>query len=147
MSDLEYTWNEFAISTDQSRLQIDVIYNFLVTSYWSTNIPRAIVERSIEHSLCFGVYNRSHQIGFARVVTDCATFGYIADVFILEPYRGNGLSKWLMKTILDYPELQGFRRWMLATRDAHGLYQQFGFQTLADPARFLERTNLNIYKP
>src|SRR5450432_653874 len=147
MSDLEYTWNEFAISTDQSRLQIDVVYNFLVTSYWSTNIPRAIVERSIEHSLCFGVYKSSDQIGFARVVTDCATFGYIADVFILERYRGKGLSKWLMKTILDYPELQGFRRWMLATRDAHGLYQQFGFQTLADPARFLERTNLNIYKP
>ena len=146
MTAQDYTWNEFTISTDKSRLQIDVIHNYLVTSYWAANVPRAIVERSIEHSVCFGVYKGSDQIGFARVITDQATFGYLADVFILETYRGRGLSKWLMRIILDYPDVQGFRRWMLATKDAHGLYQQFGYTPLTDPSRFLERTNPDVYK-
>ncbi len=146
MNDHDYTSNEYTISTDKRRLQLDVIHGYLVNSYWAANVPRAVVERSIEHSLCFGVYKGSDQIGFARVITDYATFGYIGDVFILEPYRGQGLSKWLMKTIVEYPDLQGFRRWLLATKDAHGLYQQFGFKSLADASRFLERTNPDVYK-
>lgn len=130
--------NDFFISTDKSKLNIGVIYNYLSKeSYWAKNIPMKTVKKSIKGSCCFGVYHKSEQVGFARVVTDHATFGYIADVFILDEYRGKGLSKWLMETIMNYPELQGLRRWMLATRDAHGLYAQFGFLPLDKPGRIM----------
>ena len=104
-----------------------------------------IVQRAIEHSLCFGVYHLSQQVGFARLITDYTTFADLADVFIVEAYRGQGLSKWLVESILKHPDVQGLRRWMLATRDAHGLYRQFGFEPLDDPSRFMQITNLDIY--
>jgi N-acetylglutamate synthase-like GNAT family acetyltransferase len=122
----------FLISTDRSKLDVDVIHGFLTRSYWAEGIPRATVERSIENSLCFGVYDNSSQIGFARVISDFATYAYVADVFILEPYRERGLGKELMASIMAHPELQGLRRWSLGTRDAQGLYAQFGFKPVVN---------------
>ena len=135
--------DEFAISTDLDRLDIDVIHAFLARSYWASNIPREIVERSIAHSLCFGVYHLAaegviEQIGFARVISDFATFAYLADVFILENFRGKGLSKWLIECVRSHPDLQGLRRWVLLTRDAQALYKQYGFRELANPERWFE---------
>ena len=145
MSTYECRRGEFVISTDQARLDLDVIHGFLSQSYWSPGIPRNIVERSIQKSLCFGVFKDSGQIGFARVITDRTTFAYVADVFILEAYRGIGLSKFLMDCIIKHPDLQTLRRWMLATRDAHGLYVQFGFQPLKEAERFMERHDPDVY--
>lgn len=138
----EVLQNEFCISTDKSKLDINIIHNYLCDeSYWAKNIPVETVERSIEGSCCFGLYVKensiSKQIGFARVITDFATFGYLADVFIIEDYRGQGLAKWLMGEIMNYPELQGFRRWLLATKDAHGLYLKSGFLPLDKPERIM----------
>jgi len=127
-------------------MNTEVIYAYLAQSYWSPGIPREVVGRAIEGSLCFGVFHQGNQIGFARVVTDKATFAYLADVFILQPYRGKGLSKRLMTFILAHADLQGLRRFMLATRDAHGLYKQFGFAELANPARFLELHRPDVYE-
>lgn len=143
----EFQKAAFIISTDKSKLNIELIHDYLSKhSYWAPNIPREIVERSIQNSLCFGLYHRNDQIGFARVTTDFATFGYLADVFILEDYRGRGLSKWLMECIFEKtPELQGFRRWSLATADAHGLYEQFGFTALARPERMMEKVGFTKY--
>ena len=134
----EFTKDDYLISTDPDKLQLNVIHNFLSNSYWAKDIPLKKVEKSIENSFCFGVYKGGTQIGFARLVTDFSTFAYLADVFILEEYRGNGLSKWLMKTILDCSELQGLRSWMLKTLDAHGLYTQFGFNEPEFPDRVME---------
>jgi GNAT superfamily N-acetyltransferase len=130
--------NEFIISTDKSKLDVGIIHNYLCNeSYWAKNISVKIVQQSIEGSYCFGLYVTENtilkQVGFARVITDCATFGYLADVFVLESYRGKGLSKWLMEIIMNCPGLQGLRRWLLATKDAHGLYSQFGFSSLDKP--------------
>jgi GNAT superfamily N-acetyltransferase len=128
----------FIISTDKEKLDTVFIHAYLSgESYWSKNIPYDVLLKSIEGSVCFGVYDGEKQIGFARVITDGATFGYLADVFIIHAYRGIGLSKWLMKCILEHPGLQGFRRWMLATKDAHGLYKQFGFEPLKNPERIM----------
>lgn len=138
--------NSYDISDDKSRLNIDVIHGFLKGSYWSPGIPRNIVERAIRESLCFGVYSGSDQIGFARVVTDKATFAYLADVFILEPHRGKGLSKKLMAFISSHPDLQGLRRFILATSDAHGLYAQFGFTALANPQVYMEIMRPDVYQ-
>lgn len=141
--DQEYKKDHFVISTDPTRLDLDVIHGYLSRSYWAANRPREVVERSLENSLCFGVYDSESgpQIGLARVVTDRATFAYLCDVFILEPYRGQGLSKWLLAVMLAHPDLQDLRRWSLATRDAHGLYRQFGFQELSNPDRWMEMFN------
>ncbi len=129
----------YLFSTDKSKLQLDVIYNYLSKeSYWAQNIPIEIVKKSAEGSLCFGIYIEGKQIGYARMVTDTATFAYLADVFILDPHRGKGLSKELMKFIMKHPNLQGLRRMMLATKDAQGLYKQFGFNHLAMPERIME---------
>ncbi|HEY0055357.1 MAG TPA: GNAT family N-acetyltransferase [Pedobacter sp.] len=134
------------ISTDKSKLDVGVIHNYLHNeSYWAKNIPLEILERSIENSLCFGVYDDFKQVGFARVMSDCATFAYLADVFILPEYRGKGLSKKLMEYIKSYPSLQGLRRWMLATADAHELYRKYGFTDVAKPDRLMELTRPNIY--
>jgi GNAT superfamily N-acetyltransferase len=136
----------FSISTDKSLLDIDVIQSFLETeSYWAQNRDIAKTLKAIENSMCFGVYQDGRQIGFARVVSDHATFAYIGDVFILNDYRGRGLSKWLMHTIVEHPDLQGLRRWVLATRDAHGLYAQFEFANLRHPERWMERTSPDAY--
>ena len=138
--------DSFTISTNKEKLNISYIHQFLAQSYWAENIPIEIVQRSIEGAVCFGVYDVEQQIGFARVITDKATFAYLADVFIDERYRGRGLSKWLMKTIMSHPELQGFRNWFLGTRDAHGLYAQFGFRPLENPERIMRKNVPNIYK-
>lgn len=134
---------EYLITTDKSRLDLDVIHHFLMTSYWAEGRSIETISRSIEHSLPFGVYKGDQQVGFARVITDYATFAWIADVFILEPFRGQGLSKWLMEVIISHPELQGFRRWVLATKDAHEVYRKFGFTELKLPERWMERHDPN----
>lgn len=138
--------NKFLISTDKSNLDLSVIHSFLNRSYWAANIPLATVQKSIENSLCFGVYEGCNQVGFARVITDYATFAYFSDVFILEEYRGLGLAKWLIQSILDYPEIQGLRRWLLVTADAQDLYRQFGFQELENPGGCMTILKTNIYK-
>jgi GNAT superfamily N-acetyltransferase len=138
---------EFVISTDRSRLDLNVIHNFLTNSYWAKGIPREVVARSIEHSLCFGIYDGSGaQVGFARVISDFATCAYIADVFVLESHRGRGLGKALMECIMQHPSLQGLRRWNLTTRDAHTLYEQSGFRPLRFPERYMEILRLNMYE-
>ena len=130
---------EYSITTDKSRLDLDVICRFLSTSYWAAGRSIETIRRSIEHSIPFGVYKGNEQVGFARVITDYATFAWIADVFILEEHRGRGLSKWLMEVMISHPELQGFRRWVLATKDAHELYRKYGFTELRLPERWMER--------
>ena len=136
---------EFVISTDRSRLDLDMIHGFLIDCYWAKGVPKDLVARSIEHALCFGIYRGGQQAGFARVISDYATFAYIADVFVLEEYRGHGLGKWLMQCIKEHPWLQGLRRWSLVTRDAHGLYEQYGFRELKAPERWMEILDLEVY--
>lgn len=137
----------FKIDTDRSRLDLSVIHAYLSeSSYWAAGIPLPLVQKAIDNSLSFGVYDGERTIGFARVITDYSTFGYLADVFILEEYRGRGLSKWLMDCIMVHPDLQGFRRWMLATLDAHELYRKFGFTPLSKPERIMEIVRPDIYK-
>jgi GNAT superfamily N-acetyltransferase len=141
-------FSDYSISIDKDKLQIAVIHRYLsVESYWAKHIPLETVKQSIENSLCFGVYFKNEQVGFARVVTDYATFGYLADVFILETHRGKGLSKQLMESIMIHPKLQGLRRFCLATRDAHSLYTQFGFKALAKPENIMEIKHDNFYTP
>ena len=139
MKALAWKREPFEVDTDPRRLDLAMIHGFLSTSYWARGIPRDVVERSIGGSLCFGVYDGPAQVGFARVISDRATFAYIADVFVVESHRGRGLAKWLMACIKGHPDLQGLRRWSLATRDAHGLYAQFGFTPLAKPENQMER--------
>jgi GNAT superfamily N-acetyltransferase len=129
---------DYEISTDRARLDLDVIHRFLSTeAYWSPGVAREVVERSVEESMPFGIYRGDEQVGFARVVTDKATFAWLADVFVLSEHRGRGLSKLLVGTILEHPELRGLRRWMLGTADAHELYRRFGFSELRDVGRFM----------
>lgn len=142
----EWQRGEYSISTDVNRLDLGVIHQFLATSYWAEGLPLEVLQRSIQNSLVFGIYKDKQQIGFARVVTDYSTFAYLADVFVWESFRGQGLGKWLIQTIISHPELQGLRRWLLATKDAHELYRQFGFTELLNPDRFMEKLNLNVYK-
>ncbi len=135
----EVTIDNILYSDDKTLLQLDVIHKYLSTeSYWSKDIPFDIVKRAMEGSICFAAYDKGKQIAYARVITDGATFGYLADVFVMEPYRGKGISKQLMKFIMDYPSFKGFRRFMLATKDAHSLYEKFGFKQMATPDRFME---------
>ncbi|AKD58003.1 GNAT family N-acetyltransferase [Spirosoma radiotolerans] len=137
---------EYTISTDKKKLDLEVIHQFLSQeAYWCKNIPVEIVKRSIDNSLCFGVYQGASQVGFARVITDLATFGYLADVFILPDHRGKGLSKQLVAFIMAYPALQGLRRMMLVTFDAHGLYKQFGFQPVENPENVLSIKAFTAY--
>src|SRR5262249_20233372 len=136
----------YEISADPRRLDLDLIHRFLSEdAYWSPGIPRATVERAIANSLCFGIYDAGAQVGFARVITDRATYAYLADVFVLPAHRGNGLSKLLLQSIVAHPELQGLRRWTLATRDAHSLYAKFGFTPIAKPDRLMERHDPDVY--
>jgi GNAT superfamily N-acetyltransferase len=141
----EYRRDEFVISTDRDRLDLDVIHGFLTNCYWAKGIPREIVMRSIAQSLCFGIYEDSAQVGFARVVSDFATVAYLGDVFVLESHRGRGLSKWLMECIVQHAALQNLRRWILLTRDAHGLYSQFGFTPVKVPERYMELHRPSVY--
>ncbi|RFU65276.1 GNAT family N-acetyltransferase [Peribacillus glennii] len=150
----EWKQNGFIISTNKNQLDIDTIFHFLCNdSYWAKGVSRQTVEKSINNSmLCFGIYKEGlneswEQVGFARVITDLTTLAYLCDVFILPAYRGLGLSKWLVKTIINYPELQGVRRFMLATFDAHSLYSKFGFEQLDTPERFMQITGNKIGVP
>ena len=145
MKIIELNKNEFVISTDKIKLNLQLIHNYLYNeSYWAKNIPVATVKKSIDGSCCFGLYVNENinslldkQVGFARVVTDYVTFGYLADVFIIEEFRGKGLAIWLMEVIMAHPDLQGLRRWLLATKDAHGLYAKSGFLPLDKPERIM----------
>ena len=142
----EWKNGEFTISTNRNRLQIDAIYEFLTEeSYWAKDRTREQTETAIKNSLCFGVYQGEVQIGFARVVSDFATFAYLGDVYITEEFRGLSLSKWLLETIINYPDLQNLRRWILATKDAHTLYEKFGFTALKHPTRWMEKPAPNAY--
>jgi GNAT superfamily N-acetyltransferase len=143
------TAHTYEVSDDPARLDFDVVHGFLSAAYWSVGVPRETVERAARHSLAFGVYHvaggTSRQVGYARVITDRTTFAYLADVFVLPDHRGRGLSRRLMEAITAHPELQGLRRWMLVTRDAHGVYAPFGFTPLAAPERVMERVRANAY--
>lgn len=132
----------YTISTDKAKLDLKVIHGYLKDAYWCKNIPIEIIKKSIRGSLCFGVYHQEKQVGFARVISDLATFAYLADVFILPEYQGNELGKWLIETIVEYPDLQEIRTFSLATKDAHGLYEQFGFKPLAEPHKRM----LKVYR-
>ncbi len=137
--EIQHPTNNYRLSTDPHKMDVEAIYQYLSRSYWAEGRTKATVEKSLRNSLNFGVLSpEGVQIGFARVITDYATFAYLADVYILEEHRGNGLSKWLMETIMAHPDLQGLRRWVLATRDAHGLYAQFGFTPLPKPELWMQ---------
>ena len=135
----------FTVTTDQTCFDLDAIHACIASSYWAKDIPFETLERAIRNSLAFGVFDGAEQVGFARVVTDRATYGYLADVYILEAYRGKGLATWLMECICAHPDLQGLRRFALATRDAHGLYRKFGFTEIADPSKHMEVFKPEIY--
>jgi GNAT superfamily N-acetyltransferase len=140
--------DELELSSDPARLDRALIYRYLANeSYWAAGVPESVIERALDHSLCFGIYRGGTQLAFARAVTDRATFAYLADVFVIAEQRGRGLGKWLVEAIGRHPELQGLRRWLLATRDAHALYAQYGFKPLANPARFMERHDPDVYAP
>jgi len=143
-----YYKDGFCISTDKSKLDLVAIHHFLSTqAYWSLNVPLSRVEKANGFSLTFGLYDKAKQIGFARVISDYATIAYLGDVYVLPEYRTLGLSKWLMQTIMDYPDLQGLRRWILSTADAHGLYSQFGWKPVAYPERWMEVHDRDVYTP
>ncbi|MGE0481131.1 MAG: GNAT family N-acetyltransferase [Phycisphaerae bacterium] len=142
----EWTEGEYCISTDRARLDLDVIHAGLDRSYWASGIPRDVIVRSIAGSLCFGLYHAQRQIGFARVISDGATFAYLSDVFVREEYRGRGIGQWFIRTIVAHPQLQGLRRWLLATRDAHGLYRKFGFRELECPEIYMEMVRPDAYR-
>jgi len=141
-----YLKDNYSISTDKSKLDISVIHGFLSKSYWAEEIPVEIVKSAIQNSLCFGLYNAGTQVGFARVISDYTTFGYLADVFIIESERGKGLSKWLMECILAHPQLQGLRNFCLMTQDAHSLYERYGFKNIPKPENFMAKKVEGIYK-
>lgn len=136
----------YAVSTDPERLDLDVIHGYLSRSYWAEAIPREVVARSLAHSLNFGLFEWGRQIGFARAITDRATYAYLADVFVLESHRGRGLGVFLMEAVMAHPDLQGLRRFALVTRDAHGLYDRFGFRPLAQPERHMEVARAGAYR-
>ena len=144
---MEWKRDQFTISTDKERLDRAAIHEFLRTSYWARGIPRQVVDRSIENSLCFGLYDGERQIGFARVISDFATFAYLSDVFVLDSHRGRGLGTWFMEVVLSHPDLRNLRRWMLATADAHGLYRKVGFTELSRPERIMEKLLARPYGP
>lgn len=144
---MEWQKGEYTISTDLFRFDLARVHHYLAhQAYWSPGIPFEVIAKAFQNSLAFGIFKDGEQVGWARLVTDRATFAYLADVYVLEAHRGAGLGKWLMEVILAHPELQGLRRWMLATRDAHSLYALYGFRPLAAPERFMERHFPDVYK-
>src|ERR1700678_1307123 len=136
----------YLISTDPAQFDLDAIHAYLVRAYWCEGIPRETMERAIANSLCFALLRGTAQIGFARVITDSATYAYLCDVYVREEYRDKGLGKWLMECVMGHPALQGLRRFSLATRDAHGLYRQFGFRELSKPESMMEILRPDIYR-
>jgi GNAT superfamily N-acetyltransferase len=144
---MHHSWSQgdYEISTDPARVDVGTVHEFLTNSYWAKGIPLETVQRSIESSISFGVYRGQQQVGFARIISDLATFAYLADVFILPSFRGRRLSRWLMECIVSHPDLQGLRRWMLATKDAHGLYARFGFTPIKTPDSWMEIHRPDVY--
>jgi GNAT superfamily N-acetyltransferase len=144
---MHHLWSQgdYEISTDPARIDVALVHEFLANSYWAKGIPLEMVRLSIENSIPFGVYHGQQLVGFARIISDRATFAYLADVFVLPSHRRRGLSRWLMECIVSHPDLQGLRRWMLATQDAHGLYAKFGFSPLKSPERWMEIHRADIY--
>ena len=142
---MEWSRDTFTITCDPRRMDRQFVAGFLTTSYWAKGIPTHTVGRSIDGSICFSLLTSSEQIGFARVISDRATIAYLGDVFIAAHFRGRGLGKWLIECVMAHPELQGLRRWILVTRDAHALYKQFGFRALAQPGGYMELHNPNVY--
>jgi GNAT superfamily N-acetyltransferase len=142
---VEWSRDGFTVSCDPAKVDRAVVTEFLTNSYWAQNIPATTVSRSIDGALCFALLDDTRQIGFARVITDRATIAYLGDVFVLPEYRGRGLGKWLVDCVLEHPELQGLRRWLLVTRDAHGLYASRGFRPLARPEGYMELHNPDVY--
>ena len=146
MKDLILYKDGFCISTEKARLDLKAIHHFLSTqAYWSLNIPFSRIEKAAAHSLNFGIYFNEQQVGYARIISDFSTIAYLGDVYVLPEFRGRGLSKWLIQTTMEHPELQGLRRWLLGTRDAHGLYQQFGWTHIANPEKWMEVHNKEVY--
>lgn len=147
MYSMDCSWSkgDFEVCTDPARIDAAFVHQFLTSSYWAKGVPVEVVQRSIQNSLSFGMYHAKEQVGFARVITDRATFAYLADVFVLPSFRRRGLGTWLMECVFAHVELQGLRRWSLVTRDAHKLYQQFGFGVLKNPERWMERHDPEIY--
>jgi GNAT superfamily N-acetyltransferase len=142
---IESVRGEYTISTDRARIDVAAVHDFLSKTYWSPGIPEDVVRRGIAGALCFGIYHGRDQVGFARVITDRATYAYLSDVYVLEAHRGRGLAKWMMELVMAHPSLQGLRRFALSTRDAHALYEQFGFQIVANPERQMEIMRRDIY--
>lgn len=142
---MQYEKDELAISTDPSRLDLDAMHAYLSQAYWCAGIPKETLARAVENSLCFGIYRGAQQIGFARVITDRATYAYLADVYVLEGYRNRGVATWLMECIMRHPHLHGLRRFSLVTRDAHELYKKFGFSQLRHPEQYMEIHKSEIY--
>ena len=146
MEDITLIKYGYCISTEKAKLDLKAIHHFLSTqAYWSKNIPIEKVQTAIENSLNFGLYLKDQQIGYARIISDFSTIAYLGDLYILPEYRGQGLSKWLMNTIMSHPNLQGLRRWILLTSDAHGLYKQFGWTEIANPDKWMERHDKGVY--
>lgn len=143
---VQWQKDDYLISTDKALLDFEVIYQFISTSYWAAGIPVDTMKKAIDGALCFGLYYDSKLVGFSRVVTDSATFAYLADVFVLESHRGKGLSKWMMECTMAHPSMQGLRRIMLATADAHGLYKQYGFEPINKPEMLMQIHTPDIYK-
>lgn len=142
----EWKRDDYTVSTDRDRLQLDVIHEFLRNSYWARGIPRDIVERALGNSLCYGVYHGDQQVGFGRLVTDHATFAYVADVFVLPAHRSKGLATWMARCMVETPGLEGLRRWLLATRDAHAVYRSVGFEQVTDTSRFMQILKRHPYR-
>jgi GNAT superfamily N-acetyltransferase len=145
VADQERRKGKYSISTNPKRMDLAAIHRYLSRSFWAEGIPKRIVARSIKNSLCFGLFHDRAQVGFARVITDRATFAYLCDVYVLEEYRAQGLGKWLIKTVMAHPDLQGLRRFHLVTRDAHGLYERFGFEPPKNPVRHMEIFRHGMY--
>ncbi|HEV7164262.1 MAG: GNAT family N-acetyltransferase [Gammaproteobacteria bacterium] len=143
---IETRHDDYLISTDPAKLDLEAIHAALSTAYWSTDISKAVVEKALAHSLCFGLYQGQQQVGLSRVVTDYATYAYLCDVYVLEAHRGKGLGHWMVECIMTHPELQNLRRFTLATRDAHGIYAAFGFTALKAPDRMMERHDPQVYQ-
>ena len=142
---VELVRGEYTISTDRSRIDVTAVHAFLSRTYWSPGIPESVLRRAIDGAISFGIYHGHEQVGFARVITDRATYAYLSDVYVLDAHRGRGLAKWLMEVIMSHPDLQGLRRFSLSTRDAHALYAQFGFEIVKNPERQMEILRRDIY--
>jgi GNAT superfamily N-acetyltransferase len=145
VSAFERTRETFRITTDVASMDLDAIHAYLTRSYWSEGIPRALVAKAMAGSLCFGLLDGGRQVGFARVITDAATYAYLCDVYVLEEYQGRGLGTWMMQELMTHPDLQGLRRFMLLKRDSHGLNEKYGFTALANPSGHMEIARPGMY--